>query len=112
MAGIPSTALARFLLLYAALYAAFGAQSPFLPSFFAGRGIGPQAIAVVLAAGTAIRISSGPLAGWLVRGLPRRRHPSSRSIGAAGAALGQACSLGGAAGGPADERASLSLRRR
>ena len=55
--------LARFILLFSLLYAAFGVLSPFFPSFLAARGLDPAAIAVVLAAGTAIRLLTVPLAG-------------------------------------------------
>jgi PPP family 3-phenylpropionic acid transporter len=53
--------LHRFVALYALMYAAFGASSPFMPSFFEGRGIAPEQLGVLLAAGTAIRLVSGPL---------------------------------------------------
>jgi MFS transporter, PPP family, 3-phenylpropionic acid transporter len=53
----------RFLPLYTLLYAGFGVQSPYLPALFDNRGIGPEGIASILAAGTAIRIISGPVAG-------------------------------------------------
>jgi PPP family 3-phenylpropionic acid transporter len=59
------TPLARFLVLYGALYAAFGVQSPYLPSLLQSRGLVPQAIALVLAAGTAMRLVAGPAAGRL-----------------------------------------------
>ena len=36
---VQSTALPRFLLLYAALYAAFGVVSPFLPALVNARGV-------------------------------------------------------------------------
>ncbi|MEG9528982.1 MAG: MFS transporter, partial [Hyphomicrobiales bacterium] len=42
--------LARFLLLYAALYGAYGGLSPILPAFLAARGLDPGAIGVLLAA--------------------------------------------------------------
>ena len=51
--------LARFLALYGALYAAFGVQSPDLPSLLDSRGLASEAIALVLAAGTAIRLVAG-----------------------------------------------------
>jgi hypothetical protein len=51
----------RLLKLYGALYAGFGVQSPYLPSFLENRGLAPEAIGTMLAAGTAIRL----LAGWL-----------------------------------------------
>jgi len=65
----PLSALSRFLALYGALYAAFGAASPFLAAFLAGRGLRPQAIGLVLAAGTATRLAAGPLGGRLADGL-------------------------------------------
>jgi PPP family 3-phenylpropionic acid transporter len=65
MGGTSRAALPPFLLLYAALYAAFGVQSPYLPALLDSRGIGSEKIAIILAAGTAIRIASGPIAGRL-----------------------------------------------
>ena len=56
-------ALPRFILLYAAMYAAYGVASPFLPAFVNARGLGPEELGLVLAAGTAIRLISAPLAG-------------------------------------------------
>jgi PPP family 3-phenylpropionic acid transporter len=60
---MPVTALPRFILLYAAMYAAFGVASPFLPAFVASRGLPPEQLGLVLAAGTAVRLLSAPLAG-------------------------------------------------
>jgi MFS transporter, PPP family, 3-phenylpropionic acid transporter len=57
------SALFRFILLYAALYAAFGMASPFMPEFFAARGLEPQWVGIVLAGGTAMRLVSGGVAG-------------------------------------------------
>jgi MFS transporter, PPP family, 3-phenylpropionic acid transporter len=55
--------LARFILLYAAMYAAFGVASPFLPSFVTGRGLPPEQLGLVLGAGTAVRLLTASLAG-------------------------------------------------
>src|SRR4051812_10472584 len=55
--------LQRFLVLYGALYAAFGVTSPFLPPFLTARGIEPEALGLVLGAATAVRMISAPLAG-------------------------------------------------
>ena len=55
--------LGRFIVLYALLYSAFGVASPFLPAFIEARGIPPEQIGMVFAAGTAIRLVSAPLAG-------------------------------------------------
>jgi MFS transporter, PPP family, 3-phenylpropionic acid transporter len=51
----------RFLLLYGAMFAAFGVASPFLPALLHQRGLGPSEIGAVLAAGTAIRLVTGPV---------------------------------------------------
>jgi PPP family 3-phenylpropionic acid transporter len=55
--------LIRFILLYAAMYAAFGVASPFLPTFMSRRGLLPEQLGLVLAAGTAVRLLTSPLAG-------------------------------------------------
>ena len=67
------SALPRFLALYIALFAAFGVASPFFGAFLAGRGLRPEAIGLVLAAGTAVRLLAGPLGGRLADrlGAPR-----------------------------------------
>ena len=57
--------LTRFLLLYAAMYAAYGVASPFLPAFVSSRGIAPEELGLVLGAGTAVRLVSAPFAGRL-----------------------------------------------
>jgi MFS transporter, PPP family, 3-phenylpropionic acid transporter len=49
--------------LYATLFAGFGVASPFFAAFLGGRGLGPEAIGLVLAAGTAIRLAAGPIGG-------------------------------------------------
>ena len=58
-------ALHRFAVLYALMYAAFGVASPFMPAFFEGRGLAPTQLGILFAAGTAIRLVSGPLGGRL-----------------------------------------------
>ena len=58
-----STALPRFILLYAAMYAAFGVTSPFLPAFVSARGLSAEQLGLVLGAGTAVRLLTAPLAG-------------------------------------------------
>lgn len=52
--------LPPFLALYTSLFAAFGVASPFFAAFLAGRGLRPEAIGLVLAAGTATRLLAGP----------------------------------------------------
>ena len=55
------SALHRFVALYALMYAAFGVSSPFMPAFFEGRGLAPEQLGILFAAGTVIRLVSGPL---------------------------------------------------
>jgi MFS transporter, PPP family, 3-phenylpropionic acid transporter len=57
--------LHRFVLLYSLMYGAFGVASPFMPAFFEGRGVAPEQLGTLFAAGTAIRLVSGPLGGRL-----------------------------------------------
>ncbi len=47
------------------MFAAFGVASPFLPALLLQDGLHPSAIGAVLAAGTAIRLLTGPVGGWL-----------------------------------------------
>ena len=58
-----ASALPRFLVLYGALFAAFGVASPFLPGLLLEDGLRPAALGVVLASGTAIRLLAGPFGG-------------------------------------------------
>src|SRR5919109_1278140 len=57
------TPLPQFVLLYSAMYAAYGVASPFLPAFVAERGLPHEQLGLVLAAGTAVRLLSAPAAG-------------------------------------------------
>jgi MFS transporter, PPP family, 3-phenylpropionic acid transporter len=59
----PRSPVANFILLYALVYGAFGAASPFLPAYIQERGIPPELIGVLFGAGTAIRLISAPIAG-------------------------------------------------
>ncbi len=59
------SSLPRFLALYAALFAAFGVASPFLPGLLQQDGLHASSIGIVLASGTAIRLLAGPLGGRL-----------------------------------------------
>jgi MFS transporter, PPP family, 3-phenylpropionic acid transporter len=63
--SLRSVTLLRFLLLYAAMYAAFGVASPFLPAFVSARGVRPEQLGLLLGAGTAVRLLTAPLAGRL-----------------------------------------------
>lgn len=52
-----------FLVLYIAMYAAFGVASPFMPAFLVARGLPAEELGALLAAGVGVRMLSGPLAG-------------------------------------------------
>jgi MFS transporter, PPP family, 3-phenylpropionic acid transporter len=54
-----------YIVLYAAMYAAFGVASPFWPKFFETRGLTSQQIGLVLAAAMLVRLVAGPLVGRL-----------------------------------------------
>jgi MFS transporter, PPP family, 3-phenylpropionic acid transporter len=77
MTAFSRPALSRFLILYAALYAGFGVQSPYLPSLLESRDLRPEAIALVLAAGSAVRLVAGPAAGRLTDRLSLNAATSS-----------------------------------
>ena len=59
------SALSRFLAFYGGTFAAFGVASPFLPGLLQQDGLNPGQLGVVLAAGTAVRLVSGPLGGLI-----------------------------------------------
>jgi MFS transporter, PPP family, 3-phenylpropionic acid transporter len=59
------SALLRFVALYSLMYGAFGVSSPFMPAFFQSRGLVSEQLGILFAAGTAIRLVSGPLVGRL-----------------------------------------------
>jgi MFS transporter, PPP family, 3-phenylpropionic acid transporter len=57
--------LAALILLFAALYAAFGVSSPFLPALMESRGLTAEQIGLLFGCATAARLISAPLAGRL-----------------------------------------------
>ncbi len=63
--AVASSSFPVFTALYAALYSAYGTESPFLPAFFGERGLDAGGIGAVLTAGTVMRLLSGPLLGNL-----------------------------------------------
>jgi len=79
----------RFIVLYAAMYAAYGVASPFLPAFVSAHGVSPQELGVVLGAATATRLASAPLVG---RTADRLR--ALRIVLALAAAAGATATLG------------------
>ncbi|WP_409518542.1 MFS transporter [Methylobacterium sp. R2-1] len=78
----------RLLLLYAALYGAYGALSPFLPAFLETRGLGPDEIGLLLSGAMLVRLAAGPLAGRLAD-----QHGAARTFLAGGLALSAALTL-------------------
>src|SRR5882757_704532 len=64
----------RFLLVYSTMFAAFGVASPFLPALLHERGLGPSEIGALLAAGTAIRLITGPVISRLADRLGKHRQ--------------------------------------
>ena len=54
-----------FVCLFAALFLAFGTESPFLPSFLGLQGLTASEIGLVLTGGTIVRLASGPFLGSL-----------------------------------------------
>ena len=77
--------LPKFLVLYGAMYAAYGVSSPFLPAFVTERGLRPEHLGFVLAAGTAIRLIAAPLAGRIADRLQALRRVLVVCIALAGA---------------------------
>jgi MFS transporter, PPP family, 3-phenylpropionic acid transporter len=79
------SSLARFVILYALLYSAFGVISPFLPAYLEDRGLPPQQIALAIGLGTAVRLASGPLVGRVAD--RQRAWHGTLSVCAAGAGV-------------------------
>lgn len=78
-----------FMLLFALMYAAFGAASPFLPALMEARGMPADQIGIVFGAATAIRLISAPIAGRVAdRTHALRATLALCAIGTALAALG------------------------
>jgi MFS_1 like family len=68
-----ANALPSFLLLYGALYSAYGTESAYMPAFLQSHGLAFEQIGLVLAAGTIIRIVAGPATGRLADHLGTHR---------------------------------------
>jgi len=54
-----------YIILYAALYAAFGVASPFWPKFFETKALSSEQIGFILGTGMLVRLAAGPLIGRL-----------------------------------------------
>lgn len=96
-----TSSLPRFVLLYTALFAAFGVASPFLPALLQERGLDPSSIGLVLGMGSAIRLATGPLGGRLAD-----RSGAPRAVLAAGLAAAAVVAMGYA---PAHSLLALAL---
>jgi MFS transporter, PPP family, 3-phenylpropionic acid transporter len=79
-----TNALPGFLLVYSALYAAYGTESAYLPAFLRSHGLLLEEIGVVLAAGTVVRIMVGPLSGRLADHLGARKQVLATAAGLSG----------------------------
>jgi PPP family 3-phenylpropionic acid transporter len=76
--------LPGFLLLYGALYAAYGTESAYLPAFLRSHGLALEQIGLVLAAGTIVRIVAGPAAGRLADHLRAHKMVVTTAAGLSG----------------------------
>jgi PPP family 3-phenylpropionic acid transporter len=76
-------ALIPFLVLFAALYAGFGVQSPYLHALLEDRGVRLEGIGIVLAVGTALRLVAGPAGGRLADRLDAAKLVFAGCAGAA-----------------------------
>ena len=70
----PTMDLRGFLALYAALYAAYGTESAYMPAFLLSHGLPVERIGLVLAAGTIVRIASGTVIGKVADRLQGRKE--------------------------------------
>ena len=75
-----------YVLLYVALYGAFGVASPYWPKLFESKGLTPQQIGLILAAALLVRLAAGPLLGQLADLLASLRLVLASSIVMAAAA--------------------------
>ena len=73
LAVIAASSFPPFALLYAALYSAYGTESPFFPSFLAARDLSAGEIGVVLSVGAGVRICSGMVLGTVADRFGTRR---------------------------------------
>ena len=81
---VAASTLPPFLLLYAALYSAYGTESAYLPAFLHAHDLPLESIGTVLAAGTVVRITAGPAAGRLADRWAARRLVLGLSAALAG----------------------------
>jgi PPP family 3-phenylpropionic acid transporter len=77
-------ALPGFLVLYGALYCAYGTESAYMPAFLLSHGLAVERIGLILAAGIVVRIASGPAIGRLADRLRRRKEALTIAAGLSG----------------------------
>lgn len=70
----PRNALTGYLFLYGSLYLAYGTESAYLPEFLRDHGLTLEQVGLTLAAGTVVRIVTGPLTGRLADYLGALKH--------------------------------------
>lgn len=75
-----------YILLYVALYAAFGVASPYWPKLYESKGLDPQQIGWILAAALVMRLAAGPSIGRLADRLAALRLVLASCIAVAAAA--------------------------
>ena len=75
-----------YVLLYVALYGAFGVASPFWPKLFESKGLTLQEVGWILAAALVVRLVTGPLVGRLADAMASLRLVLAVSIAMAAAA--------------------------
>ena len=73
-----------FLLLYGALFCAYGTESAYMPAFLLSHGLPVERIGLVLAAGMVVRIASGAAIGRLADRLRRRKQVLTVAAGTVG----------------------------
>src|ERR1700748_3026315 len=80
----PQATLLSFLALYAALYAAYGTESAYMPAFLSSHGLPVERIGLDLAAGTVVRIVSGTIIGRVADRVGRRKEILTAAAGLSG----------------------------
>src|ERR1700735_5128910 len=80
----PAPTLSGFLLLYSALFCAYGTESAYMPAFLLSHGLPVERIGLVLAAGTAVGCAPGPAIGMLADRLRRSKQILTVAAGLSG----------------------------
>ncbi len=78
---VAASSFPALVVLYLALFGAYGTESPFFPSFLSRRGLSSADIGIVLSAGTVVRLLTGPLIGVMADFLGTRLVLAAAAIG-------------------------------